>query len=194
MKNILVLVSAIFFLSLQFVIAGAIKGKIKTKDEALKNVVVYLESIEKAAYQPPKEAAVMDQINLNFVPHVLPVLIGTKVIFPNSDKIRHSVFSVSKVKKFDFGTYTPGVEKSIICDQAGVIPILCYIHHDMSAYIVVLNTPYFVLTNDAGEFYLDEVPAGKYHLKFWNEEIEIKSEEIVIPVKGTLTKNLNVVD
>jgi hypothetical protein len=64
----------------------------------------------------------------------------------------------------------------------------------MSAYIVVLDTPYFVLTNDAGEFHIDNVPPGKYHLKFWNEEVEIKSEEVLIPSKGTITKNLNIAD
>ena len=191
MKNRFVLVSVIFLLSFQYTFAGNIKGKIKIKEEGLNNVIVYLEPIEKINFAPPKEAAIMDQKNMVFVPHVLPVLIGTKVVFPNSDQMRHSVFSTSKIKKFDFGTYPPGTEKSIICDQAGVIPLLCYIHHDMSAYIVVLETPYFTLTNESGEYNINDVPAGKYHLTFWHEETQIKSQEITIPAHGTINKNVS---
>ncbi len=170
--------------------AGGIKGKVKVSDEYLNNVVVYLQPVEKSSFPPPTKAAVMDQINLNFEPHVLPVLVGTKVVFPNSDKIRHSVFSNSKPKKFDFGTYSPGTEKSIMCDQPGVIPILCYIHHDMSAYIVVLTTPYFGVSNDDGEYHIDNVPAAKYRLTFWHEDVQIKSEDVSIPAKGTVTRNI----
>lgn len=169
--------------------AGELKGKIKAGGNGLNNVIVYLEPKEETVFAPPKEAAVMDQINLTFVPHVLPVLVGTKVIFPNSDKIRHSVFSISKIKKFDFGTFPPGSEKSIICEKIGVIPVLCYIHHDMSAYIVVLKTRYFSLTNDEGDYVISGIPSGNYKLSFWNEDYEIKSEEIFIPGDGTVTKN-----
>jgi len=190
MKNRVVLVSVLFLFSIQLTFAGNLKGKIKTKEEGLNNVVVYLVPIEKTNVTSPKTAAVMDQKNLNFVPHVLPVLIGTKVVFPNSDQIRHSVFSIGKVKKFDFGTYPPGSEKSIICDQIGIIPVLCYIHHDMSSYIVVLETPYFALTNEAGEYLINNVPSGKYRLTFWHEETKIRGQEIIIPEHGTITKNV----
>lgn len=171
-------------------IAGNIKGRIKVSDEALENVVVSLEPVNKMVFSKTQKTAVMDQINLNFEPHVLPVFVGTKVVFPNSDKIRHSVFSNSNSKKFDFGTYSPGTEKAIICDQPGVIPLLCYIHHDMSAYIVVLNTPYFALTNEKGDYLIEDIPSGQYRLTFWHEDIKIKTELITIPAHGVLTKNI----
>ncbi|MBA4407029.1 hypothetical protein C0389_07135 [bacterium] len=190
MKNFIISVLLLFFTLTNYCIAGNLKGKIKIKEDGLSNVVVYLEPIEKMNFTPPKESAVMDQKNLNFVPHVLPVLIGTKVVFPNSDQIRHSVFSTGKVKKFDFGTYPPGTEKSIICDQAGIASVLCYIHHDMSAYIVVLETPYFALTNEAGEYIINDVPSGKYRLTFWHEETQIRSQEIIIPEHGTINRNV----
>ncbi len=169
--------------------AGDLKGKIKSGSEGLNNIVIYLEPAKKITFLPPSEPAVMDQVNLSFVPHILPVVAGTKVIFPNSDKIRHSVFSLNKTKKFDFGTYPPGTEKSIVCDQPGVISILCYIHHDMSAYIVVLETPYFSITNEEGDYSVSDVPSGNYKISFWHEEAEIKSEEVFIPDKGLVTKN-----
>lgn len=174
----------------QTALAGELKGKIKMDGEPLTNVVVSLEPAEKIVLPVPDKTAVMDQVALTFVPHVLPVLIGTKVVFPNSDKIRHSVFSNSQTKKFDFGTYAPGTEKFIICDQPGVISLLCYIHHDMSAHIVVLNTPYFTVSDQTGDYKIQNIPAGNYTLVFWHEEVQIKSEKISIPAKGTMTKNI----
>lgn len=179
----------ISFLVAGYSFAGGLKGKIKTGNESLSNVVVFLEPEAVTSFSKPKETAVMDQVNLRFVPHVLPVLAGTKVIFPNRDKIRHSVFSVGKVKKFDFGTYPPGTEKSITCDKPGVIPILCYVHHDMSAYIIVLKTPYFSLTSNEGEYTINNVPSGNYKLSFWHEDFEIETEEIFIPEAGKVNKN-----
>ncbi len=192
MKKILVSYVLIILLSTISLFAGDLKGKIKSGSEGLNNMVVYLESKTGIVFTPPKEVAVMDQVNLSFVPHVLPVLVGTKVVFPNSDKIRHSVFSANNVKKFDFGTYQPGAEKSIICDKPGVIPILCYIHHDMSAYIVVVETPHFTLTNEEGDYKINNVPVGNYKISFWHEDAEIKSEDISIPKSEIVTKNFSI--
>ncbi|MDP3582310.1 MAG: hypothetical protein Q8S39_10285, partial [Ignavibacteria bacterium] len=126
MKSYTIYILLVFILIINFCYAGNLKGKIKVNEEGLSNVVVYLEPVNKSSYAPPKEPAILDQKNLIFVPHILPVLLGTKVIFPNSDQTRHSVFSTGNVKKFDFGTYKPGTEKSIVCDKPGVIPVLCY--------------------------------------------------------------------
>ena len=194
MKSYTIYILLFFLLVINFCYAGNLKGKIKLNEEGLSNVVVYLEPVNKSSYAPPKEPAVLDQKNLIFVPHVLPVLLGTKVIFPNSDQTRHSVFSTGDVKKFDFGTYKPGIEKSIVCDKPGVIPVLCYVHHDMSAYIFVLETPYFALTDESGEYVIDNVPSGKYRLSFWHEETKIKSQDILIPEHNTVTKNISIDD
>ena len=190
MNIILILFLAAAAALFNFTFAGGIKGKIIIGNEALNNVVVYLEPGNKINFTPPDQPTVMDQINMNFVPHILPVLKGTEVIFPNSDKIRHSVFSSGKVKKFDFGTYPPGKEKSITCNEPGIISILCYIHHDMSAYIVVLETPYFSLTNNEGDYSINNVAPGNYKLSFWHEDIEITSENISIPEQKQVTKNI----
>lgn len=184
-------ISCLFGFSYSTVFAGNLKGTIKVDGEKAADIVVYLLPVIRVEFTAPEKPAVMDQINLNFEPHVLPVQLGTKVIFPNSDKIRHSVFSNSKTGKFDFGTYSPGSEKSIICEKAGVLPLLCYIHHDMSAYIVVVETPYFAKTDDDGEYLIKDIPSGKYKMVFWHEEYIIKQEELTIPEKGTVVKNIN---
>lgn len=187
-----IITTIILLFSLQNAFAGNLSGKINSYEEGAVNVVVYLVPTEKIELNASKKTAVMDQINLNFVPHVLPVEIGTTVIFPNSDKIRHSVFSFSKIKEFDFGTYPPGTKKTILCDKPGVIPVLCYIHHDMSAYIVVLETPYFSLTNENGEYNITDIPQGNYTLKFWSENIEIKNQKIFIPQEKNIIKNISI--
>ena len=183
-----VLTIAILFSKL--INAGDIKGRISYEDELLEDAVIFLQPLDGTKFPASADTAIMDQINLRFVPHVLPVMLGTKVYFPNSDKIRHSVFSPSEINKFDFGTYAPGSEKSIICNMPGVISVLCYIHHDMSAFIVVLETPHFALSNDKGEYEIKDVPAGKYKLSFWHEGFEKESEEIVISPTGTVIKNI----
>lgn len=171
--------------------AGDIRGKIKSYDEPLENVVVSLVPIVKTALPVPRTTAVMDQVNLTFIPHVLPVVVGTKVRFPNSDKIRHSVFSNSRVKRFDFGTYAPGTEKFIVCEDPGIISIMCYIHHDMSAYIVVLETEYFGVSDEQGNYEIKNIPGGEYMLRFWHEDVEIAQQQVKIPAKGQIIKNIS---
>jgi plastocyanin len=175
-------------------IAGDLKGKVIYDNEALANAVISLQPLEDVKFPASTDTVVMDQVNLRFVPHVLPVMVGAKVLFPNSDKIRHSVFSPSEINKFDFGTYPPGSEKSIICNKPGVISVLCYIHHDMSAYIVVLEAPFFALSDESGEYSIKNIPAGKYKLTFWHEEFEKESEVIVISQPGVVINNITVED
>ena len=98
-------------------VSGTISG---VKDP--ENVVVYLEHVD-GTFPAPAEHAIMDQQNMRFVPHVLPVLSGATVDFPNSDTVRHNVFSPSKAKKFNLGIYASGTTKTvtmdIVCPVAG---------------------------------------------------------------------------
>lgn len=182
-----------FLLSFPILInyAGDLNGKITNENAGVSNAVVSLEPKERIDFGYSNDVAVMDQKNLSFVPHVLPVMVGTTVSFPNSDDIRHSVFSVGDVKKIDFGTYPPGKEKSIVCDKPGVIPVLCYIHHNMSGYIVVLETPYFSTTDEEGNYQIKNIPSGEYTIKFWHEEFEINPDEVTIKEDQVQTKNIS---
>jgi plastocyanin len=124
----------------------------------LRRGVVYLESAPQGAFEE-REAprAVMDQRNETFVPHVLAVMTGTRVDFPNSDKTFHNVFSLSKTKRFDLGRYAAGHSKAIRFDRPGVVRVFCDIHSHMNAFIVVFNHPFFDVTDPEGRFRIGNV-------------------------------------
>ena len=104
--------------------------------------VVYLETAPRGAFEQTEPArAVMDQRNETFVPHVLAITTGTTVDFPNSDRIYHNVFSLSKATPFDLGRYAAGESKSVRFDRPGIVRVFCEIHSHMSAFILVFSHP-----------------------------------------------------
>jgi plastocyanin len=144
------------------------------------NAVVYIDKIPGKTFTPTSAPVPLDQINLTFVPHVLPVLVGTKVAFPNSDDIRHNVFSPTSWSKFNLGTYPKSTTKYYVFDKPGTVTLLCNVHAEMSAYVVVTETPYFAVTDKAGNFVLKNIPAGNYVLKVWHEKAKSASLPIVV--------------
>jgi plastocyanin len=119
----------------------------------------------------PTAAPALRQRDQRFVPHVLPVLAGTTVEFPNDDPIFHNVFSLSRAGTFDLGRYPKGSSRSRRFSSAGIVQVFCHIHADMSGYIVVLDNPFFVVPDAQGHFALDGVPPGDYRLVAWHERI-----------------------
>lgn len=132
---------------------------------SVQNAVVY--AVPAVPVPVGRAVAVMDQIDRTFVPHVLPVQTGTWVEFPNSDNVRHTVFSVSTPKRFQLPLYVGKPARPIQFDKAGVVALGCNIHEQMSAYIVVVDTPYFARTDD-GRAKLADLPAGEYRLRVWH--------------------------
>lgn len=124
------------------------------------------------------------QKDFMFSPALLPVQTGTKVEFPNLDDSYHNVFSFSPAKRFDLGRYRSD-EKPIpfqVLDKAGMITLRCDIHEHMRGIIMVLDTPYFVMSGTDGNFKLTGLPAGSYKLKAWinsrttlEKTVELKS-------------------
>ena len=112
----------------------------------------------------------MDQREMKFIPRVLPVVVGTTVDFPNNDKSFHNVFSNSDAKKFDLGLYPSGKSRSVTFDTTGVVKILCNVHPDMEAFIVVVGHTYFSATGKRGNYQVNAVPLGKYRLEVWHPE------------------------
>jgi plastocyanin len=131
--------------------------------------VVYVETEESVPFEPPVRPAVMDQRGLEFIPHVLPVLLGTRVAFVNSDPVGHNVFSASAPKPFNLGTYPSGVSRYVTFDRPGVMEILCNVHPEMVAYILVLETPYFTLTDEQGRYRIRDLPPGSHSAWVWCE-------------------------
>ncbi len=146
------------------------------------NVVLYLESAPtlRGHGRPPANAA-LRQHNEQFTPHILPIVVGTTVDFPNDDPIYHNVFSLSQARTFDLGRYPRGRSKLIRFDTPGIVQVFCHIHADMSGYILVLEHPFFVVPDSLGRYALEGVPAGDYRLVAWHERIR----PIVVPVHVT---------
>jgi plastocyanin len=136
----------------------------------LRRGVVYLETAPRAAFDERDPGrAVMDQRNERFVPHVLAVMVGTVVDFPNSDLTYHNVFSLSRAKRFDLGRYAAGKSKGVRMDRTGVVRVFCDIHSHMSAFVLVFNHPFFDVTDVDGRFELPSLPAGNYTVVGWYE-------------------------
>jgi hypothetical protein len=135
---------------------------------------------------PPPSRAQMAQKNIAFLPDLVPVLVGATVEFPNLDDTYHNVFSYSKMKRFDLGRYRkdekPG---SVRFDKAGCVTIHCDIHERMRGVVLVLDTPYFVKTDNQGSYRLEHVPEGHYTLKAWITERETRERPIDLK-KGDL--------
>lgn len=135
-----------------------------------KRAVVFLESAPRGAFEDRELPRVkLDQRRETFVPHVLAIMTGTTVEFPNSDATYHNVFSLSKAQRFDLGRYPQGRSKSVRFDRPGVVRVFCDIHSHMSAFIVVFSHPYFAVTDADGRYRIDGLPGGTYSVSAWYE-------------------------
>lgn len=152
----------------------------------IRDFVVYVDqAFPGVTFTPPKESAAITQKDVTFLPHVLPILVGTKVVFPNQDEIYHNVFSVSPAKGFDLDLYKgEQPAKSEVFDKAGMIDVFCAIHTKMHCIILVLENPYFSATDKNRRFTISNVPAGTYKLRAWHERIPSQVKEITVPETG----------
>jgi plastocyanin len=147
--------------------------------------VVYLEKAPQAAFEAPSPGrAVLDQRNEAFVPYVLAVTVGSTVDFPNSDRVYHNVFSLSKPKRFDLGRYPRGQSRSVRFDQPGVVRVFCEIHSHMSAFVLVFAHRYFATTDAEGRYRIEGVPPGDYTLAVWNDGAVRAQREVRVGPAG----------
>ena len=150
--------------------------------EDIGQAVVWLERGTPAP--PPPVTAEIGTSDKSFAPHVLVVPVGSTVGFPNHDPFNHNVFSLSEENPFDLGLYGRGEVRSIRLDRAGVVRVYCNVHAQMSAIVVVRDTPWFAQPASDGSFTLPEVPPGRYTLRLWHERAEEVSREITVPAAG----------
>jgi plastocyanin len=154
---------------------GIIKGTVTVAGKATTDAVVSLEGVSgeiaKAQVSGKPKKAMMDQKEMKFIPHVLPVLVGTDVEFPNHDTVWHNVYSKGGANDFDLGLYPPGKTRSVTFGKPGVARILCNAHPTMEAFIVVKEHPFFSGADKAGNYRLDGVPLGKYRVQVWHPQL-----------------------
>ena len=161
---------------------------VKNYEEEHEFVVSIVGPVGENPLPPSKPAQVttkkVAQRGATFAPHVLPVLVGTTVEWPNYDEILHNVFSMSETKPFDLDLYKAPVIKSVTFDQPGRVDVYCSIHPAMSCVVLVMENPYFASTDTKGRYKIPNVPAGTYRLKAWYERLPAEIKEITVPESG----------
>ncbi len=176
--------------------AGDVKGKVSVQGiKSPENIAVYVDAIPGKKFDPPAEHVVVDQRRMNFVPHATVVLQGTTVDFVNSDAVGHNVYwpSISGNKKLahNLGTWPKGEKKSFQFNDPGVASLLCNVHSEMSAFLVIAPTPYFAVTDADGSFEIKNVPPGTYTLKTWSEDGKVTTQSVTVAT-GTANVELTV--
>jgi plastocyanin len=175
---------------------GSIKGTVKATGLASNaDAVVYVTEVGGAS--KPQPAITMDQRQMQFIPHVLPVVAGTTVKFLNSDPTPHNVFSPDN-EKYNLGTWPQGQTKDYTFSKCTKFPCaytqLCRVHPEMEGFVVVLQNPHFAVTGKDGSFVINDVPPGAYTVGVWHPKLKGAPAKVTVEagkpatVDFTLTK------
>jgi plastocyanin len=164
--------------------ASLVVNVYKRDGKPLSGAVVTAEP-EQAGAAPTPVKAIMDQVNLAFVPDVLVIPAHSTVQFPNSDAVSHQVYSFSAARQFQLPLYRGKPYPPVQFDQPGVVTLGCNIHDNMLGYIVVTAAPYFGRADEHGEWTVQDLPPGRFRVRIWhpllNEPVEL---DRVIEVRG----------
>jgi plastocyanin len=169
---------------------GMIRGTVTvTGATSSADAVVFVQQAP-GRFQPPTEPADMDQRKKEFVPHVLPIVAGARVRFLNSDPTHHNVFSPDH-EKYNLGTWRQGQTKAYTFDKCTTFPCaytqLCLLHAEMQAFIVVLQNPYFAVTDQKGGYEIANVPPGSYQLAVWRMKGKTLPKPVTVNASATVT-------
>jgi plastocyanin len=156
----------------------------KVQYDQIKDFVVYIEGEMTNVTFAAMTKDVITQKDAMFHPHVMPVVVGTEVRWPNKDDIFHNVFSISDAKNFDLGLYKDPEIGKVTFDKAGRVDVFCSIHSQMNCVILVLKNPFFAATDSKGAYRIANIPAGTYKVKAWHERLPGQVKEITIPAEG----------
>lgn len=168
---------------------GIIKGTITINGKPTSDAVVSVEGLSDAQVKARVASAkpqkkVMDQKEMKFIPTVIVTMVGGTVAFPNHDKTWHNVFSKGGASDFDLGLYPPGETRSKKFDKPGVARILCNVHPNMEAFVVVKSHPWFATTDSRGLYEIKDVPLGRLRVQIWHPNLEIQNETVQLVRDG----------
>jgi plastocyanin len=144
------------------------------------------------AVAPPAQPVAIVQRDQEFSPYVTPVVVGTRVVFPNEDTVRHHVYSVSPAKRFEIPLYIGDSKEAIVFDKEGIVALGCNIHDWMVAYVVVLSTPYFAKTGSEGRAEVAALPPGRYRLKVWHPRAGTVERDVSVAEAADTTQIISV--
>ena len=164
----------------QLAIAGSVAGKVSG---AAAGSVIWVDD-PSAKPEVPSKPFVIDQKGLLFIPHVLVVPVGATVDFLNSDSVAHNVFwtGISGNKKLghNLGTWPKGEKRTFKFDNPGVVPLLCNVHPEMSAFVVVVSSSHYATTDANGEYTIENVPDGAHNVTVWHEGMKQQSKQVTV--------------
>jgi plastocyanin len=186
------IIAAIITIAALPLAAGDIHGKVACKGvRNSADAVVYVDRIAGKTFPPPAAHAKVDQKAMQFLPRVLPVVIGTTVDFLNSDAVLHNVFSPDAcAEKFNLGTWPQGQSKSYTFKKECMAVLLCNVHPEMEGFVTVLPTPYFAVTAPDGSYSIEDVPDGSYTVKVWHPKL--KAAQKSVAVQGATEANFEI--
>jgi plastocyanin len=153
----------------QTLVAGSLEIAVRDQKGApVSDAVVYAQGGNAPARTNKQAVIVIDQRNKQFIPYVTAVQVGTSILFPNRDNIRHHVYSLSPAKRFELPLYAGVPSAPVFFDKEGFVTLGCNIHDWMIAYVAVVATPYFRVTGTGGQVAWRDLPAGKYLIEAWH--------------------------
>ncbi len=158
--------------------AGTITGTVKVKGD--QPAVVYVETAA-GTFAAPKAHARIDQKGMQFIPYLMPIVVGTTVDFANNDAVNHNVFSPDN-EGYNLGTWPKGESKTYTFKKLGTYTQLCSIHPEMEAFVVVLSNPYYAVADKDGKFSIADVPDGHYSLKVFSKKLKKAEKDKKFPV------------
>lgn len=177
--KVLLLVIGVLLVAPACLRAADIEGTLNVPKPA--RAIVYVDAVA-GTFEAGK--AILDQQNKVFMPYVLPVVKGTSVDFHNSDELQHNVFGVG-ADEFNLGNWTKGVVREHTFTKPGEVTLLCNVHPEMEAYVLVLQNPYFARPDGSGKFHIANVPPGNYVVKAWYQG-KVRQQNVKVPATGSV--------
>jgi hemoglobin len=150
--------------------AGTLHGAVIIDGKPPTGLGVVMLWPEKGSKKRVAKQRIIEQRNKTFAPHIMAVPVGSTVSFPNFDPIFHNVFSLSRAKPFDLGMYKNSETREVKLDKPGIVRLGCNLHANMSAYLVVVDAPHYVIVNSDGTYSFKSLAPGKYRVQAWNEQ------------------------